>query len=104
MPPLPLPTHHEDRAYTYTQLVREGDVAIFVQAHKDNPRVIRHEVVKIRIAPAHVWPDGRVTPEREVYPGSTSWGMLAWTMRTEEEARAKLHALQCQPTLVTPPC
>ncbi len=53
---LPLPTEHDDKTFTYTQVEREGDIAIFCQAHKAC-RSQRFEVVKIRVQPAHTWPN-----------------------------------------------
>jgi hypothetical protein len=100
MPPVPLPTHHEDRTYTYTQLVREGDIAIFRQVHKENPKVVRYEVAKIRVAPEKAWPDGRITPEREagvsISEISRTIGMrrhhvMKWLSRFQHEGVPGLH-------------
>jgi hypothetical protein len=84
---LPLPTEFEDRLFRYEQVSREGDLAIFTQTHKASGRV-RYEVVRIRVQPAHTWPTGVTTPEKEAYPGSTSWGRLAFTCFTLPEAQA----------------
>ena len=59
--------------------------------------IVRYEVIRIRIQPEHTWPTGVTTPEKEAYPGSTSWGRLGWTFFGLETARAKLLALQGQP-------
>lgn len=88
----PLVTEFEDRTFRYAQLERHGNVAIFTQTHKLGGGV-RYEVVRIRIAPEHTWPNGTTSPEREVYPGSSSWGQLAWTTHHLKEARAVLQAL-----------
>ena len=58
---------------------------------------MRYEVIRIRIQPEHTWPTGVTTPEKEAYPGSTSWGRLGWTFFLMADARAKLLALQGQP-------
>jgi hypothetical protein len=84
---LPLPTEFEDRLFRYAQVSREGDMAIFTQEHKASGRV-RYEVVLIRVQPAHTWPTGVTTPEKEAYPGSTSWGRLGHTCFTLPEAQA----------------
>ena len=84
---LPLPTEFEDRLFRYAQVSREGDLAIFTQTHKASGRV-RYEVVLIRVQHAHTWPTGVTTPEKEAYPGSTSWGRLGHTCFTLPEALA----------------
>ena len=90
---LPLPTEHDDKTFTYTQVEREGDLAIFCQAHKVTAAQ-RFEVVKIRVQPAHTWPNGTTSPEREAYPGSNSWGALGWTCFTLQAAQALARALR----------
>ena len=84
---LPLPTEHEDSRFRYAQVERAGDLAIFTQTHKASGRV-RYEVVLIRVQKEHTWPTGVVTPEKEAYPGSTSWGRLGHTCLTLPEAQA----------------
>lgn len=84
---LPLPTTFEDRLFRYAQVSREGDIAIFTQTHKASGHV-RYEVVLIRVQPAHTWPTGVTTPEKEAYPGSTSWGRLGHTCFSLPEAQA----------------
>jgi len=84
---LPLPTEFEDRLFRYVQIEREGDIAIFSQTHKASGHV-RYEVVRIRVQAEHTWPTGVTTPEKEAYPGSTSWGRTGATCFTLPEAQA----------------
>ena len=84
---LPLPTEFEDRLFRYAQVERTGDLAIFTQTHKASERV-RYEVVLIRVQKEHTWPTGVTTPEKESYPGTTSWGRLGQTCYTLAEAQA----------------
>jgi hypothetical protein len=84
---LPLPIEFEDHLFRYAQIEREGDVAIFSQTHKASGRV-RFEVVRIRVQPAHTWPTGVTTPEKEAYPGSMAWGRWGQTCFTLAEAKA----------------
>jgi len=73
---LPLPTEHDDKTFTYTQVEREGDIAIFCQAHKAY-RSQRFEVVKIRVQPAHTWPNGPRARSAKRIPAATvgaPWG------------------------------
>jgi hypothetical protein len=81
-------TQFEDRTYQYTQIQREGNICIYEQQHKHNPKVKRYEVVILRGRPAHTWPNGDVTPEHEEYPGASAWGRRGWTCFDVPEARA----------------
>ena len=81
----PLETTFDLGNYRHTQLYREGMWAIYEQRHKEAD-VMRYEVIRIRIAPEKVWPNGSVTPEREAYPGSSVWGRDGWTCFTRQEA------------------
>ena len=92
----PIATVFEEGRFRYTQLQREGDIAIYEQQHKEDPAVIRFEVVRIRVSPPTTWPNGNVTPEREVYPGASAWGRLGFTCFTLEEARTLAAGLQAQ--------
>lgn len=84
---LPLPTEFDERLFHYAQVEREGDIAIFRQTHKASGHG-RFEVVLIRVQKEHTWPTGVTTPEKEAYPGSTSWGRLGQTCYTLAEAQA----------------
>jgi len=90
---LPLPTHFEDATFPYTQVERHGEIAIFRQTHKAS-QVERYEVVKIRVRPAHTWPNGTETPEHEAYPGAQSWGTLGWTCFTLADAQTLAQQLR----------
>jgi hypothetical protein len=85
----PLPTTFEDRTFCYQQVERYNDLAIFTQTHKTGD-VTRYEVVRIRVSPAHTWPNGTISPEREVYPGSATWGRDGFTCFTLPEAQTLL--------------
>ena len=84
--PEPIKTMFEDSNFTYKQIERCGDIAIYTQTHKLSG-VERYEVIRIRVRPAHVWPDGVETPEKEGYPGSNAWGKDGWTFFTLAEAK-----------------
>lgn len=95
----PIARQFEDRTFRYTQVARDGDVAIYTQEHKLSG-VIRYEVVTIRIAKEHTWPNGDVSPEREAYPGSSAWGIRGWTFYTRAAAEAHMTQLQHSPPAV----
>jgi len=92
----PIDTAFDEGRFHYTQLERRGDIAIYRQEHKENPKVVRFEVIRIRVQPEHTWPSGQTTPEREAYPGASVWGRLGFTCFTLEEARALSARLQAQ--------
>ena len=98
---LPLPTEFDDRLFRYAQVERAGDIAIFTQEHKASGRV-RYEVVLIRVQKEHTWPTGVTTPEKEAYPGSTSWGRLGQTCHTRAEAQALAETWRQQRASTTP--
>jgi len=89
----PLQTEFEDRLFRYTQIERQGDIAIFCQTHKESG-CARFEVVKIRVRPAYTWPNGTTSPEREAYPGSSSWGSLGFTCFTLQAAQELARTLR----------
>ena len=95
---LPLPTEFEDSRFRYTQVERTDDLAIFTQTHKASGRQ-RYEVVMIRVQKEHTWPNGTTTPEKEAYPGSTSWGRLGQTCYTLAEAQAVAETWRVQRTV-----
>lgn len=84
----PLATDFRDRTFQYTQVERQGLIAIFVQCHKDQPEVKRYEVIRIRVRPAHTWPNGTMMPEHESYPSPSAWGQDGFTCFSFAEAKA----------------
>lgn len=79
--------------YRHTQLARQGEWALYEQRHRDNAAVVRFEVVRLRVRPAHTWPNGAITPEHEAYPGASSWGKDGFTTHTYAQAEALLASL-----------
>jgi len=84
-----------DRTFGYTQIERQGDLAIYAQTHKEGGQA-RYEVVIIRVRAAHTWPNGDTTPEHEAYPGANAWGRDGWTFFTLPAAQAHAEALARQ--------
>lgn len=93
----PLPLTFTLGHYTFTQVSREGSLAIYRQQHQEAD-VTRYEVVRIREEPEKVWPDGRVTPYREAYPGSTVWGKDGFTAFSLTEAQQIMRLLRARDT------
>ena len=88
----PIPLEFIEGHYAYTQLTRQGMLAVYQQAHATS-RICRYEVVRLRVAAAHTWPNGTTSPEREVYPGASRWGIDGWTHHTRTAAEAHLARL-----------
>lgn len=82
-----LPVQFTQGRFIYTQIHRQTDRAIYLQVHPESGHT-RYEVVKIRVAKAHTWPNGHTTPEHEAYPGPGTWGVYGWTYFTLAEAWA----------------
>ena len=82
----------DEGKFRYTRLERHGELAIYRQELKET-RWKRYEVVRIRTAGEHVWPNGHITSEREVYPDSTTWDKDKWTFLTYDEAKTFLRTL-----------
>jgi hypothetical protein len=88
-------TTFTDRTFRYTQIDRQGDIAVYTQQHKDGGQT-RYEVVRIRVRAAHTWPNGETTPEHEAYPGASVWGKDGWTFFTLAAAQAHAAILRGQ--------
>ena len=84
-----IPSQFEDRTFTYTQLSREGMIALYSQTHKASQHV-RYEVIKLSVAKEHTWPAGNTTPEHEAYPSSSAWGRDGFTFFTRDAAETHM--------------
>ena len=87
-----LAMHIEDGKFTYAQIERQGDLAIYRQ-QRHGSHIQRYEVIVIRFQPAHTFPSGHVKPEGEAYPNSNAWGRDGWTFHTLTEGQAWLGQL-----------
>jgi hypothetical protein len=76
--------------FTFRQIAREGDVAIYEQKWKGcaNPSVA-YEVVRIRRREAREI-KGKIIEAAEVYPRAEAWGIDGFTLTDKDEAFAKL--------------
>jgi hypothetical protein len=87
-----LPLEWGKGSWTYTQVSREGDVAIYRQKHREGTAV-RFEVIVVQHLGERPIPKGYVREAGEYYPGSSQWGVAGWTFYTLEEAQAHARAL-----------
>jgi hypothetical protein len=85
-----LPKQFRRDGFTYRQIGREGDVAIYEQTWNacQNPSVC-FEVIRVRRREGfHI--AGKFVAPAEVYPRSEQWGALGWTFCDKAVAFAKL--------------
>jgi hypothetical protein len=89
-----LPKEFKRDGFSYRQIAREGDAAIYQQAWSGcpNPSVC-YEVIRIRRREGFQI-NGRFVGSAEVYPKSEAWGADGFTFADKEAAFAKLRALR----------
>ena len=86
----PLPKEFRHGGFTYRQITRKGDAAIYEQRWTGcaEPSVC-YEVIRIRRREGFQI-DGRFVEPAEVYPNSEAWGADGWTMQDKDAAFRKL--------------
>jgi hypothetical protein len=79
--------------FTYRQIAREGDAAIYEQAWCGcaEPSVC-YEVIRVKRREGFQI-DGRFVEPAEVYPSSEAWGENGWTFTNKDAAFAKLQEI-----------
>jgi hypothetical protein len=89
----PLPKEFRRGGFTYRQIVRERDAAIYEQTWNGcrNPSVC-YEVIRIRRRDGFQIGNKFVEPY-EVYPKSEAWGVDGFTLADKDAAFAKLREL-----------
>jgi hypothetical protein len=86
----PLPTQFQRDGFTYQQIAREDDVAIYEQCWISSPDPsVCYEVIRIRRRESFQI-DGRLIEAAEIYPRSEHWGSNGWTVLSRDAAFAKL--------------
>ena len=86
-----IPAQFKKKGFVYTQLKREGNKAIFQQTRADSA-LNNYEVVKIGRHNGYVMGGSHIEPS-ETYPGSSLWGITAWTCCSIEDAMRRYDAL-----------
>ena len=86
-----IPTQFKKKGFVYTQLKREGARAIFQQTRAGSA-VNNYEVVKIGRHNGYVMGGMSIEPA-ETYPGSSLWGITAWTCSSLDAAMTRYDAL-----------
>jgi len=76
-----------NKNFSYKQVVREGDVAIYEQKLIDDQATIsRYEVIIIRSHDGYEINGNKIAPS-EMYPSANQWWQLGWTCLTLEDAQ-----------------
>lgn len=86
----PVPEVFNKKGYTYRQIKREGNKAIFEQTKGD---FTAYEVVKIGKHNGYTMGGAYIEPS-ETYPGSSLWGILGWTCTDLDSANTRYNTLQ----------
>ena len=86
-----IPTQFKKKGFVYTQLKREGNRAIFQQTRAGSA-LNNYEVVKIGKHNGYLMGGVMIEPA-ETYPGSSLWGICAWTCQSLEAAECRYDKL-----------
>jgi hypothetical protein len=95
-----LPLSLRRNGFTYEQVIRRGNLAIYKQRLRPGVGCLAFEVVRIRQRPASN-AFGRDFPAHERYPVDEDWGTYGWTLPTLEAAQAKLAELEAAADIQT---
>ena len=89
----PLPKEFRRDGFSYRQIAREKDAAIYQQIRDScrNPSV-SYEVIRIRRRKAFQI-GGRFVEPAQIYPNSEAWGRDGFTLTDKDAAFAKLREL-----------
>ena len=92
MQPKPLETKYDYRAFTYTQVKRTGDVALFSVSYKGEDKPMHWEVILVRVNPGGLM-FGKLVDPYERYPSDAEFGRLGWGFMSLEAAAARFDKL-----------
>jgi hypothetical protein len=92
----PLPKDFRRDGFTYREITREKDAAIYEQRWTGCPEAaVCFEVIRIRRRDGfHI--GGRFVQPAEVYPNSEAWGVDAFTFSERNKARAKFSEISLE--------
>jgi hypothetical protein len=85
----PLPKEFRRDGFTYRQIYREGDFAIYRQTWKGNEHSAAFETIRIRRRDGFQI-HGRFVEPAEIYPKAEAWGVDGFTLPDKDAAFAKL--------------
>jgi hypothetical protein len=87
--PEPVLTSFKSHGFSYRQIAREGDIAIYEQRWRNSENVA-YEVVRLRVRTHPFKNNGR---PYEAYPRSEEWGLYGFTLTDKDAAFNKLKQL-----------
>jgi hypothetical protein len=88
----PLPSTIRFDGFTFRQIERNGDVALFEKGKPTHTRS-SFEVVIVQKHPAKTFPSGKYYEARESMPRSEDWGVRGWDYTNLENAQTKFNQL-----------
>lgn len=77
MPLRHLPTTLTRDGFLFTQVFRDGVIAVYEQRRPDVDHPVGFEVIRIRVGKAH--PKDADQSPKERYPSSEEWGKFGWS-------------------------
>lgn len=88
----PLPTTFAKNGFTYEQVERRGQLAIYHQRLRPGVGDMAYEVIRIKRVKEHVM-FKKTVEAHEAGPSNEDFGSYGWSYPTLEAARAKLKVL-----------
>lgn len=85
-----LPIEYKKYGYTYKQVIREGDVAIYSQFVENKTEPLAYNVFIVQKQQASTIYN-RQYPAKETPPGNSLWGIYGYTCQTLERALFRLN-------------
>ncbi|SRR6266496_806563 len=86
-PMLTVPERFKEYGFDLQQIKREGRVVLFKRWKERIPTMQPHyDLVILRVAKEHTFPNGKTYPEREVMPTNEQWGTYGWSYVKLEDA------------------
>ena len=89
--PVKLPSiiKHARQGYEYSQIAREGNVALYEARYLNGSELRGFVVAKIRIKNATTMPSGKFMPKREKFPSRSDFGKYGWFFSKESRSEAE---------------
>lgn len=88
-----LATTYTKNSYSFTQVSREGNIAIYEQREPLNDRLLGYEVFIVQQNPERQIAGVKI-PTSESTPGNEQWGTKGFTTHTLQQAKDKIPYLQ----------
>lgn len=82
----------ENKGFTFRQIKREGDKAIYEQTKK-GLKLKKYEVIKIGRHNGYEIGGQYIAPA-ETYPGASQWGVTGWTFGDLRDAETKFKKIK----------